>query len=72
MHGKKTLPPDQLVLVYPDRRCRSSGLAAGVDGRARCCSGRMARIHAEKHLGTLIIEEPWVSEIHVLLHDPSF
>jgi hypothetical protein len=29
----------------------------------------VARIHAEKHLGPLILEEAWVSEIHVLLHD---
>jgi len=29
-------------------------------------SGRVARVHAEKHLGTLIIDEAWVSEICVL------
>jgi hypothetical protein len=34
-------------------------------------SGRVARIHAEKHLGTLIIEEAWVSEIHVQCLDTA-
>ena len=28
-----------------------------------------AHVHAEKHLGALIIEEPWVSEIHVIPFD---
>ena len=32
-------------------------------------NGRIARLHAEKHLGALIIEEPWVSEIHVTPFD---
>ena len=32
-------------------------------------SGRVARVHAEKHLGALILEEAWVSEIYVLLRD---
>jgi hypothetical protein len=31
--------------------------------------GRIARVHAEKHLGSLIIEEAWVSEIHVIPFD---
>jgi hypothetical protein len=34
-------------------------------------SGRIARVHAEKHLGTLILEEAWVSEIHVVPLDSS-
>ena len=28
--------------------------------------GRVKRIHAEKYLGTLIISEPWVSEIVIV------
>jgi hypothetical protein len=32
-------------------------------------NGRIARVHAEKHLGALIIEEPWVSEICVTPFD---
>ena len=27
--------------------------------------GRVKRVHAEKYLGTLVIGEPWVSEIKV-------
>jgi hypothetical protein len=34
-------------------------------------SGRIARVHAEKHLGTLILDEAWVSEIHVVPLDSS-
>ena len=34
-------------------------------------SGRIARVHAEKHLGALILDEAWVSEIHVVLNDNS-
>jgi hypothetical protein len=29
----------------------------------------VARVHAEKHLGALILGEAWVSEIRVLLRD---
>jgi hypothetical protein len=35
-------------------------------------NGRVARVHAEKHLGTLIIEEAWVSEIHVIQPNKTF
>lgn len=67
-HSKTTLPPHQLVLVYPDaivilRGWRLELLIGPL------VSGRVARIHAEKHLGTLIIEEAWVSEIHVIPYD---
>jgi hypothetical protein len=66
--GQKTLPPDQLVLVYPPEIVVLKGwrleLLVGP-----LVDGRVARIHAEKHLGALILEEAWVSEIHVLLHD---
>jgi hypothetical protein len=67
-HDKRTLPPHQLMLVYPDavvilRGWRLELLVGPL------VSGRVARIHAEKHLGTLIIEEAWVSEIHVIPSD---
>ena len=62
--GKRNLPPHQLILNYPDAVVTLRGwrleLLVGP-----LISGRIARIHAEKHLGTLIIEEAWVSEIHV-------
>ena len=67
-HGKQTLPPHQLVLVYPDALVILRGwrleLMVGP-----LTEGRIARVHAEKHLGTLIIEEAWVSEIHVTPFD---
>ena len=66
--GKQTLPPHQLVLVYPDALVILRGwrleLMVGP-----LTEGRIARVHAEKHLGTLIIEEAWVSEIHVTPFD---
>jgi hypothetical protein len=64
-HGTRTLPPHQLVLLYPDAVVILKGwrleLLVGP-----LVSGRVARVHAEKHLGTLIIDEAWVSEICVL------
>jgi hypothetical protein len=66
--GKRTLPPHQLMLVYPDavvilRGWRLELLVGPL------VAGQIARVHAEKHLGTLIIEEAWVSEIHVIPFD---
>lgn len=62
--GKKTLPPHQLTLVFPTAQVVLCGwrleLMIGP-----LVSGRIARIHAEKLLGPLVIEEAWVSEIHV-------
>ena len=62
--GKRNLPPHQLTLFYSRSLVMLRGwrleLLVGP-----LVSGRVARIHAEKHLGTLIIEEAWVSEIHV-------
>jgi hypothetical protein len=67
-HGKQTQPPNQLVLVYPDAVVMLRGwrleLMVGP-----LIEGRIARVHAEKHLGSLIIEEAWVCEIHVTLSD---
>ena len=64
-HGNKTLPPDQLVLQYRRHKVIIKGwrleLLAGP-----LIAGRVARVHAEKHLGPLMIEEAWVSEIHVV------
>ena len=66
--GQKTQPPDQLVLVYPPATVVLQGwrleLLLGP-----LVNGRVARVHAEKHLGALILEEAWVSEIRVLLRD---
>lgn len=62
--GKKTLPPHQLTLIFPAARVVLCGwrleLMVG-----SLVSGRIARVHAEKLLGPLVIEEAWVSEIHV-------
>lgn len=62
--GKKTLPPHQLTLIFPTARVVLCGwrleLMVGP-----LISGRLARVHAEKLLGPLVIEEAWVSEIHV-------
>ena len=56
------------MLVYPDAIVILRGwrleLMVGP-----LVTGRIARVHAEKHLGSLIIEEAWVSEIHVIPFD---
>ena len=52
-----------LVLVYPEARLvflRGWRLELMLDPLV---TGRVARVHAEKHLGTLILDEAWVSEI---------
>ncbi len=63
-HGQKTLPPDQLTLCYGRSKVVLKGWRlewlAG-----QLVNGRIARIHAEKHLGPLMIEEAWISEIQV-------
>ena len=64
-HGKQTLPPHQLILLYPDAVVILKGWRLELM-LGPLVSGRVALIHAEKHLGTLIIEEAWVSEIHVI------
>lgn len=62
---KRTSPPQQLVLTYPDATVTLRGwrleLMVGP-----LITGRVARVHAEKHLGSLILEEAWISEIHVV------
>jgi hypothetical protein len=63
--GQAALPPDQLILVY------ETGLVVLKGWRLELMAGplvigRIARVHAEKHLGALIIEEAWVSEIRVI------
>lgn len=66
----KTAPPDQLILVYPSALVVLVGWRLElVIGQLAC--GRIARVHAEKHLGALMIEEAWVSEIHVLPYDDT-
>jgi hypothetical protein len=65
---KTTTPPDQIALFYPTAIVVLRGwrleLMVGP-----LLSGRVCRVHAEKWLGSLIIEEPWVSEIHVVTSD---
>ena len=68
--NKRTSPPHQLLLVYPDalvflRGWRLEQMIGPL------VTGRIARVHAEKHLGTLILDEAWVSEIHVVPLDSS-
>ena len=68
--NKRTSPPHQLMLGYPDALVFLRGwrleLMIGP-----LITGRVARVHAEKHLGSLIIEEAWVSEIHVVSLKPE-
>ena len=63
--NKRTSPPHQLLLVYPEALVFLRGwrleLMIGP-----LVTGRIARVHAEKHLGSLILDEAWVSEIHVV------
>jgi hypothetical protein len=63
--GKKTSPTDLLVLVFETRLVFLFGwrLELMLDPLMQ---GRVKRVHAEKHLGTLMIGEPWVSEIVVV------
>jgi hypothetical protein len=62
--AKQTSPPHQLTLTYPPAQVVLRGwrleLMVGP-----LVAGRVARVHAEKLLGPLVIEEPWVSEIHI-------
>jgi hypothetical protein len=68
--NKRTSPPHQLLLVYPEALVFLRGwrleLMIG-----SLVSGHIACVHAEKHLGTLILDEAWVSEIHVVPLDSS-
>ncbi len=67
--GKKTLPPDQLTLVYPDALVVLRGWRLELM-LGPLVTGRVARVHTEKHLGPLVIEEAWVSEIRVISVTP--
>ena len=60
--GKKTSPTDLLILVFETRMVFLYGwrLEQMLDPLMQ---GRVKRVHAEKFLGTLMIGEPWVSEI---------
>ena len=68
--NKRTSPPHQLMLAYREALVFLRGwrleLMVGP-----LITGRIARVHAEKHLGSLIIEEAWVSEIHVVPLKPE-
>jgi hypothetical protein len=63
-NGKKTLPTDLLVLVFKSRVVFLFGwrLEFMLDPLTQ---GRVKRVHAEQFLGTLIIDEPWVSDIKI-------
>ena len=63
--GKRTSPTDMLVLVFETRLVFLFGwrLEQMLDPLMQ---GRIKRIHAEKFLGTLMIGEPWVSEIVIV------
>jgi hypothetical protein len=62
--SKRTLPPQRLTLTFRRSHVILRGwrleLLVGP-----LVSGRVARIYAEKHLGALVIDEAWVSEIQV-------
>jgi hypothetical protein len=66
--NKKTAPPDELILVYPTALVVLLGWRLELIIGPLIC-GRVTRVHAEKHLGPLMIEEAWVSEIQVILND---
>jgi hypothetical protein len=66
--NRKNLPPDELILVYSPALVVLHGWRLEFLLGPLVC-GRVARIHAEKHLGALIIEEAWVAEIHVVPHE---
>ena len=61
-HGQKNLPSDLLLLVFQTRLVLLFGwrleLLVGP-----LVSGRVARVHAGHHPGTLMIKKAWVSEI---------
>jgi hypothetical protein len=64
-YGKKTSPTDLLALVFKNRIVLLYGwrLELLLDPLMQ---GKIRRIHAEKFLGTLMIGEPWVSEVKIL------
>jgi hypothetical protein len=68
IQSRKDLPPDELVLVYFPALVVLHGwrLELLLNSLIR---GQVTRIHAEKHLGALIIEEAWVAEIQVIPHE---
>jgi hypothetical protein len=65
MDGKKTSPTDLLILAFETRLVFLFGwrLELMLDPLMQ---GRVKRVHAEKHLGALMIGEPWVSEIKII------
>jgi hypothetical protein len=69
-NGQKDVPPDQLVLVYSQAIVILRGWRLELM-LPPLMNGRIARVHAEKLPGAPIIDEAWVSEIHVALNDNS-
>jgi hypothetical protein len=62
---KKTSPPDQLLLFYGTAVVVLRGWRLELM-LGPLAAGRIARVHAEKHLGALILGEAWVSKIYVI------
>jgi len=62
--AKKTLPPDLLRIYFAGAEISLLGWRLE-QVSAAIATGLIVRIHAEKHLGNLILNEPWVSDIHV-------
>jgi hypothetical protein len=63
-NGEKTSPNNLLVLVFNTRVVFLFGwrLEFMLDPLMQ---GRVKRVHAEEFLGTLMIDEPWVSDIKI-------
>jgi hypothetical protein len=63
--GKKNSPTDLLLLVFETRIVCLLGwrLELMLDPLMQ---GRVKRVHPEKFLGTLMIGEPWVSEVKII------
>jgi len=63
--GKKTSSPDLLFLAFETHLVFLFGWRLQLMLEP-LMQGRVKRIHAEKYLGTLMIEEPWVSDIAII------
>ena len=68
--ARKTSPTDLLILVFQTRLVLLLGWRLELM-LGPLMQGRVKRVHAEKHLGALMIGEPWVSEIIVAPRDTT-
>ena len=62
--AKKTLPPDLLRIHFTSAEISLLGWRLE-QVLSALATGRLVRVQVEKHLGNLILDEPWVSDIHV-------